>query len=967
MKFTSITLGLALCASFACAESHVPPVMTRPWEVIKGEVQPRCPVLISADKDGMRAFKVTSDHAKLSLSDEYACFGHRSYRLDIKKAGEFFLELRKPLVFEKAGEVEGFEFWIIGALNGTFVDQRILCVDGEGKEFMLIPSNASYWGGTCWWANTIAMLPYDVKFPVTVKALRFKVPEKGVGNFLHFDTFGAFKRDDISSLPDTTNWQPFPHDPKGLTPRHQDANAKVEVVKAADGKSYTFSCSDKEGKVVYTYTPKSGTLSDITCSVDGKAAFYPAQNGGLRAKVLGTEFAPADPEIKATLRSTVFYNGKLRTFWRWEKHGRKLDFELSFTLDHRTLTTEVRSESLSVLSVDAGYADKVANPRLFTLANLSNDRDAMQLLATDDYLMSVFFDWYYSAASALIDEKPYRIESHGSPRMEGAPELAKVMDADSARLTGGALYMPKTNGYRNAPYERIRITVAPSVESVMPRIPNPRSKFYEDTRQLIYMTRSYSIGIERSMDDELKFMRHLHAYGARDMFVRYHTESSHIPAANFHRLSRTFDGSPDMGGKEGFRRFVQEMRKLFKRVGPYDNHMAITGLSPEFRYDNFTICPYNTLTWQLRMKPAAMVDIHRKFSPAYAQYYGWNATYTDQLSAIPPWRLTDYDYKAPGAARFSEALRNGCFLGDEMGQHYNGPCWSEGQSNHYYAGYIDTGYNQTCRPEQITLVDYSLRELNSRMRPNGYDLFNSKANIDFMLSAEISLGSMGHIWDGHDGHSSWGGFRWKLPAWRNMLKSYFMLRMQQEFVSAGMPDKILYNIDGKFYTAGELLRKNLKNSGLIYTTYPNGTQVWANRNKELSWTIDFNGKKLVLPPFGYATLAADGKLTEYSGITSPNAHRVDYAKGEKYVYVDGRDTRSVFPEITCAMSYLLEKRNNNMTLTPTPFIKAETVEGLKQYTQAIPLDVEGKVIGEAAAIKDGKLTIDGKAFSYILK
>jgi len=108
-------------------------------------------------------------------------------------------------------------------------------------------------------------------------------------------------------------------------------------------------------------------------------------------------------------------------------------------------------------------------------------------------------------------------------------------------------------------------------------------------------------------------------------------------------------------------------------------------------------------------------------------------------------------------------------------------------------------------------------------------------------------------------------------------------------------------------------------------------------------------------------------LTEYSGITSPNAHRVDYAKGEKYVYVDGRDTRSVFPEITCAMSYLLEKRNNNMTLTPTPFIKAETVEGLKQYTQAIPLDVEGKVIGEAAAIKDGKLTIDGKAFSYILK
>lgn len=967
MKISSIMLGLALCVTAAQAESHVPPSMTRPWEVIKGEVQPRCPVLISADKDGIRAFKASSSHAKLSLSDEYNCFGHRSFRLDIQKAGEFFLELRKPLVFKSSREAEGFEFWIIGALNGAFVDQRIVCVDGEGLEFVLIPSNSCYWGNSCWWANTIAMLPCDVKFPVTVKALRFKFPEKSVGNFLHFDTFGAFTRPNQSSLPDTTNWQPFPHDPKGLTPRSQDANAKVEVQKIDDGKSYTFTCIDKEGKVVYTYTPVSGTLSDITCSVDDKESFYPAQKGGFRAKVLGMDFAPGDPEIKATLRSTVFYKGKLRTFWRWEKHGRKLDFEICFTLDHRTLTAEFRSESLSVLSLDAGYADKVSKPRLFTLANLANDRDSMHLLATDDFLMSVFCDWYYSAASALLDERPYRIEAGITPKVEGAPELAKVIDEDSARLTGGAIYLPKTNGYRNAPYEKLRITVAPSVESVMPRIPNPRSKFYDETGKLIYMTRSYCIGSEEAIDKELKFMRYLAAYGARDMFVRYHTESSHIPAANFHRLSRTFDASPDMGGKENYRYFVQEMRKLFKRVGPYDNHMAITGLSPEFTYENFTVGPNSTITYQLRMKPAAMLDIHRKFSPAYAQYYGWNATYTDQLSALAPWRLTDYDYKAPGAARFSEALRNGCFLGDEMGKHYNGPCWSEGQGNHYYAGYIDTGYNQTNHHKAVPLVDYSLRELNSRMRPNGYDLFSMKGDIDFMLSAEIALGSVGHIWDGYDGRSRWGAFRWALPSWRNVLKSYFMLRMQQEFVATSQPDKILYFIDGKFYTAGEMLRQNLKNSGLIYTTYLNGTQVWANRNKALTWTIEFNGQKLVLPPFGYATLAADGKFIEYSGITGDNAHRADYVKGDKYVYVDGRDQRSAFPEIACSMSYLLEKRNGNMTLTPTPFIKAETVEGLTQYSQAIPLDVEGKVNGNAIAIKDGKLAIDGKAFSYILK
>ena len=253
------------------------------------------------------------------------------------------------------------------------------------------------------------------------------------------------------------------------------------------------------------------------------------------------------------------------------------------------------------------------------------------------------------------------------------------------------------------------------------------------------------------------------------------------------------------------------------------------------------------------------------------------------------------------------------------------------------------------------------------MRPNGYDLFSMKGDIDFMLSAEIALGSVGHIWDGYDGRSRWGAFRWALPSWRNVLKSYFMLRMQQEFVATSQPEKILYFIDGKFYTAGEMLRQNLKNSGMIYTTYTNGTQVWANRNEKNSWAIEFNGKKLLLPPFSYATLNKAGNFVEYSGIIENNAHRVDYAQGDKFVYVDGRNISTVFPEITCKKSYLFEKRNGNMTLTPTPFIEAETVEGLTGYSQAIPLDVEGNATGDAIAVKDGKLAIDGKAFSYILK
>lgn len=449
------------------------------------------------------------------------------------------------------------------------------------------------------------------------------------------------------------------------------------------------------------------------------------------------------------------------------------------------------------------------------------------------------------------------------------------------------------------------------------------------------------------------------------MFVRYHTELSHVPAANFARLSRTFEAWPELSGSRGLRYFVGEMRKIVKRVGPYDNHMTVAGLSPEFRFEELSFCPNSAMPWQLRLKPAAMLRAHDEFSPHYARYYGWNASYLDQMSAIAPWELTDYDAAAPGGGRFSEVLRNNCILTTRLTKHYDGPVWSEGQANHFYAGYLDTGYMQTNRPEKIALVDYTLREMNSVMRANGYDLFNVKADIDFMLSAEISLGSMGHIWDGVSGTSYFGGFKGTPAVWRNMLKSYFMLRQLQTLYAAARPERILYAADGKEYSATELLRRNIANSGMIHTIYDNGLQVWANRNPEHSWNIEFDGKPLTLPPFGYAALQP-GTLVEYSA--EINGKRVDYSSGPMYVYCDARDNRTAFPEMTVpGGAYLLERlADGRSRLVPQPFLKAEKLENLR-FARTTPCDRDGAPVGPAAPIANGELAIDGKAFGYILE
>ncbi len=959
-KSLTITILCSLFTTLLLAVDTNPPPMTRPFEVTTGEVRRHCPELLGADKDGVDAVELTGP-GRLSVSDEYTCFGNTSFKLDIDGAGKFLVAFKKPFVFES--DVSGLEFWLIGTMNKVFPDQRFECTDGNGKHFQLIPNNGCLWGNTSWWAATLAFFTTRTVFPITVNGISFNIGEKAVGNCLYFDTFGAFKRPPVT-VPDTRFWLQFPHDPAGVSPRPQDANYS-NPSEMQEG--HTFKYTGSDGNLEYAYTPKTGTLSDLTATIDGKS-FFPAKNAGFRAKVGDVVFAPEDTDITATLRAIVSNYNWLRTFWRLEKNGRHLDYELSLSISGRTLTAEFKSESLAIRSLDAGFIEGVPSPRLFRLANLCNSRSDVNLMVCNDFFVSVLCDWTYSQATALIDDRPYRLEAYGTPRdIEMQPAYAGILGENSARVTGGAIYMPKTDGMRNAPNEKLRITVGPTLESVMPRNPNPQSKYYDETARLIYMTRSYCVGDPASVENEIAMVKLFHDYGARDLFLRYHTELSHVPAFNFIRLSRTFDSCQDFGGSSGLKHLVSNLRKYVKRVGPYENHMAVAGLSADFKFEELSLAPNKEMTWSLRLKPAAMHRAQADFSPFYARYYGWNGVYYDQMSAIEPWALTDFDADAPGAGRFIEVLRNNCIVTSKLSEHYNGPVWSEGQANHFYAGYLDTGYMQTQHPFDAHIVDYTLREMNAVMHSNGYDLIGQREpdkGIDFMLASEISLGSMGHIWDGINATTYFGGFRGTPQIWRNALKSYFMLRQLQELYAFTTPERILYYIDGKEITATDMLRGNHENSAMIHTIYKNGLEVWTNKNKAKAWEITVDGKALTLPPNGYAAFK-QGVLTEYSALV--NGNRVDYSNGPLYTYFDTRDTRASFDGITASGgAFLLVKRNGNTVLLQLPFTKEETVEGLT-FTTATPCDQDGKPIAAVFSIANGIIKTQKEHFMYLLQ
>ena len=106
-----------------------------------------------------------------------------------------------------------------------------------------------------------------------------------------------------------------------------------------------------------------------------------------------------------------------------------------------------------------------------------------------------------------------------------------------------------------------------------------------------------------------------------------------------------------------------------------------------------------------------------------------------------------------------------------------------------------------------------------------------------------------------------------------------------------------------------------------------------------------------------------GKLLQYTALV--NGKPVDYSKGRHFVYVNGRGNRTAFPEITAANSYVIRTVKGKKVLTPTPFIKAESV-ALPGVKTAEPL--KQNFAAQAPAIKAvPALKIDGKAFHYAIK
>ena len=278
---------------------------------------------------------------------------------------------------------------------------------------------------------------------------------------------------------------------------------------------------------------------------------------------------------------------------------------------------------------------------------------------------------------------------------------------------------------------------------------------------------------------------------------------------------------------------------------------------------------------------------------------------------------------------------------------------------------VDYAVSNDTNAKLPLIVDFKLMRLNKLSSFTGADwpiLRDYKSGIERLIANEIACGNIGHLGQSGDGMMIWQGAPYRLKNFEPVLKSYFMIRQVQEFFAGTSALEVKYFINGKFMTASEMLKGNFKPSGKIYARYPNGLETWVNHNKSGNWTVKAGNKEYILPPFGHVAIVP-GKLLQYTALV--NGKPVDYSKGRHFVYVNGRGNRTAFPEITAANSYVIRTVKGKKVLTPTPFIKAESV-ALPGVKTAEPL--KQNFAAQAPAIKAvPALKIDGKAFHYAIK
>jgi hypothetical protein len=679
----------------------------------------------------------------------------------------------------------------------------------------------------------------------------------------------------------------FPNREETILPINMSQSFETEA--GRDGSEFSFHYKGGDCDLVYLFAPAEG-LSGIRASVNGIEMGHPLFGGGVKFLDGGGEGGLVRAELQGDVVTATYERGVAYHLRLWQK---SLVIDASWSdLGQGTVATEL----------SFGEARGVSEPATIYIPFITYGSGNPVVLrfrtGAIPCFASIWLDWYRSNGS----------EPYAYPDGEVTPT--------GVRINGGIRYNPRTDGKRNAVFERIFLTVSPAFEEVLPVIPNPmgsNAKIAIDRLwQETWGPQDYGREMERS--------RKLRAYGIIKLIQCNHEIAWRDGGESFTLRTRA---APGKGGDEALQDYLAHQKSLGWFVGLYTNYCDFAPVNehwdPDYaqRMSDGNWRPAWPRCWAL--KPTAAVALEERLAPVIKGKYHPDgkrvSAYTDVHTAVAPWAYCDYDSRVPGAGTFAQTFYCYGELLRNDSRTYGGPIFSEGTYQWLYAGLADGNYALTYNGRPLAreplLPVFFLREIHPKEcdiglgwtdwfvhgsldpqhgTPDGQKV---DAGIDRFLLNTIAYGTIGWLVEEKFGME-------------RVCRSYYMLQRLQARYGLLPPAEMAYwdgrrNVGISQALADDLPRQRRQ----LFVAYPNGLKIWMNDwtgdegGSEASWEVEANGSRYELPPSGW--LAVQGEFIEFSATI--DGHRVDFLRDMGWgdegpiIYMDGRGNLTKLGEV----------------------------------------------------------------------
>ncbi len=720
-----------------------------------------------------------------------------------------------------------------------------------------------------------------------------------------------------------TNVLSFPVSDQTVIPPVPEGRA-TKTVKRADDGTVWFMREDEENSMAYRYIPDRGPAG-LEVYWNDTRMVRPLSG----AQVWG-ELPPGEPLVQRWVNGVLHleYNGGLLYRISLEQNSLILDMAArggwakGWSPGLPSAEGWVQALEIPYLDVPAMVYVVEGSPNPSRGRTSSGEQGIRTDSDGESMFLSVLIDGYRSNASRF--------------------EQGAIGEGDAW------VYDVRTGGRRNDLYERLILTIGPSLETVLPTVPNPPSRHASSWMHKLWYAPPYL----ESYAGEAEWMERAAQWGMTN--ILYGT-TEHVWRDSTESVALRTRAAPHKGGSEALADFMKRAGEKGISTALYLNYVDFSPLNRHWTMEAVQRLPDER--WRraraahYALKPLRAAEWADTQVRHLKDLFVPDAVFLDGSARVAPWESVDYDARVPGAGTFAQTFYAYGELMHNLSGVLEGPVVAQDRYGWLYAGLCDLLVRDLCGDSLVSrayMPIFKLKRLQELSLFLGAGAFpdeeNRSAALDRYLAAQIAYGNAGRL--------LWFEERPDLS-----VRAYYMMQALQARYLMRAPTRLLYWSGERFMSSSDAIREGVLDRSQIYVRYPDDLEIWVNGSETEYWEVRVGRDRWRMPPSGW--IAAGPDMLELSA--DVNGSRIDYVESPGYLYYDGRGNDQPFRGMASRSPVVLRVLDEEEIRIEVLDIAQTGTFGLAPHVMdaaglpvCVMMDAAGRNIGEAVVTeRDG--------------